>query len=50
MSGFLAAVAPGTRYVDWRFPAAIHNCTYGYASKLVTETPMSLIKMALETV
>jgi hypothetical protein len=50
MSGFLAAVAPGTHDVDWRFPAAIHDCTYGYGSKLVTETPMSLINMALETV
>jgi hypothetical protein len=50
MSGFLAAVGPGAHDVDWRFPAVIHYCTYGYGSKLFTETPMSLIIMALETV
>jgi hypothetical protein len=51
MSGSLAAVGPGTHDVDWRFPAAIHDCTYGYGSNLlVTETPLSLMNMALETV
>jgi hypothetical protein len=32
---------PGTHDVDRLFPAAIQNCTHGYGSKLVTETPLS---------
>lgn len=49
-SGFLSALGPVTHEVDWRFPAAIHDRTYEFGSKLATETPLSFMNMRLDTV